>query len=96
MIIKTNVIPPFSVNVGRPVFLNEEQIAQWKKIHKYVKSSNTPVVVNSSFPRVENALNSGSYYQGNSNTYNFWFNTANDKNEFVAFVENIWRPKDTA
>lgn len=89
MIVTPHSTPSFSVDVGRPSILNEHDLQTWKAIHKWVKTSDTPVVVSPAFRVVDNFIDRGQFYQGGGYRYMFWFSKKEDKDVFVEKVREL-------
>lgn len=76
----------FTVDLGRPSIVNEQALKRYKQIHDWVKTSNTPVGVLRLFYIVDNRLTRDEFFQG-GNDYRFGFKTAQDRDAFLAAVE---------
>ena len=86
MITQSHNKPQFTVNIGRPSILNEQALKRWNQIHKWVKTSQTPIRVSQAFYHVDRFITRNEFYQGAGYEYVFGFNTSQDRDAFLEAV----------
>lgn len=77
---------PFMLPLGRPSMFTDKQFNFWITIHNWMKTSDAEIVPNGMFYRIDEMLKNKLKYGGGGFSYNFWFKTFDDVEQFFLFI----------
>ena len=77
------------INVGRPDVFNEEDRRYWLAFHNLVETCPQPIVVNAVYYDILDIITNHTGYGGGGFAYMFWFDSEEDKSEFVAAMKDL-------